>query len=367
MKRRWVSTLFWILFFGLGLYLSRRTFDATQNKTYQMADLFNLKKAESVTEQTVYTPEARRKRKKEVQRAEKATPSPAVISVQDLVWYLRDDRLCDFVKSAHDRSTLIQAVVEVSQSPLLKNLFGVNGPMNGRPSYNDSDRVITYFNALLYAGLIVGLNAPAVDYPYSEKLFRDLETHDPDNGAYFYFHAYEAQKAKRSLKEQHNLLMSAFRAQNFNTYLGQILELLKANLKTNPTLWMASIEAISQMPIPDYPPPAFVVDLIKDDDSEIHQQAVMFGMRMFDQPSMIITVQKRFGMAIVEKTWERAYPTQAKPSLELKMKATDPEAEARMSNEWTRAAEAMNATPCDRHWVDDYFSKYRDETYENYE
>jgi hypothetical protein len=361
MDRRLVSGILWTLLFAAGVLISSRI---PPGRKASIGEVLGFgQAARQVQQQVELTPEERARQTPVPGVAPAVAASPTVAPrVEEVLAMLREDRICDFMRAKADESQVLQALVLDSQSPMLQQLFGPRGPMAGVPDFNSRDEIILFYNALLYGGLLLGAGTPsgvtqvASDPGYAEKLFQELESRDPANGAYFYFHAGLLARVGRPAQEQRQLLIRAIHTLKFNTFLPLIVAEFRKGVSANATSWFATMGGLSKIPFPSFPRARDLSALLAPEPQAVHDTAIDFGFMLIKQPQAL-QIERISGAEFVRGSWSRVYPREPVPDLQAELKVERDTQEE--GSALQQALAGLRAQPCDRRAFNQYYSKHR--------
>ncbi len=247
------------------------------------------------------------------------------ISNDELQNFIEQDDICKLIISEAALKDGVLALlkapdkikVDAEKDKMLEELFG--GAMKGTESKNENaDLILDYYNALLFADLLMPVQGIYKDLNRADIMLADLEARDPDNGAYTFFRAFVLHKKNVDNTQIKNEFLKSFHAPRINFFITDITQRILEKSYSSSAYYHLATESMRQMPIPDsYSVYKLLQELLKSSDVAFNQGAYSLGMKMME-PGLRVKGERDFvfwdgleytlGFNIVRYSSKVAYP-----------------------------------------------------------
>lgn len=247
------------------------------------------------------------------------------ISDDELQVLLEQDDICKIFTSDVSLKNGVLALtsapdkikVDAEKDLMLTELFG--GSMEGIESKNENaNLILDFYNALLFAGLLYPVSGTYIDIQRADVMFAELQTRDPDNGAYAFFRAYVLHKKNVGTEQVKNEFLKSFRALRFDSFITSITQRISEKSYGSSAYYYLAMESIRQMPIPNYNSVYnLLMDLLISSDVAFNKEAYNLGWKMME-PGLRAKGEREFvnwvsleyavGFNIVRYSSKVAYP-----------------------------------------------------------
>lgn len=215
-------------------------------------------------------------------------------------------------------SSPVRADTEATQ--LIGPLF--SGPFQGNQSLDDILPAVKFFNALLFAGMVTGVDSKDVDYPEALQLLQRLEASDSLNAAYPLFHAAILHKTNAPPEDVRAMLAQALSRPHFDTFERRITEAIYRQSFASVMAFFYAEALLHSMPVVDWSPVSSLFKEHLGKDAELDRAAIAFGKRLRTQGErtdgefefiLWSALEYEYGNFIQQLAWKNAFPGKPEP------------------------------------------------------
>jgi hypothetical protein len=298
------------------------------------------------------------------------------LNYEDLVEALKDNNVCKIENSKINLSDIVRSMLEVKgfekPEPEFDQLFIDVFKQTNEIKSPESEYVLKFFNALLFADLFYGQESPKVDYGKARYLLEDLKKSDPSNGIYAFINAYVLSKLGSTKFEIKDEFLIAMTAPKIDFFTNKLKTRLYEKSVTSSAHFLLHIILSSRLPDIYFTVPTFLLfSFIEEKDPVFNRNAILFAKKLIPSNVKVgeYPVLNRWEYSsymsaekILSRAWPAAFPGQPKPdyqklkhSVVIDVTKIDQSSEA--FEKLTKSSK--NFFTCDREKFDVWFTEHK--------
>lgn len=203
---------------------------------------------------------------------------------------LERDQLCKLAGGKFEQSILFHALLDQYATSEERDFLSREAYPEGRPR--------------LYSGLIEGVPKSELKLENAAQLLSELQLVFSENGALCYYQSLVFKPLGRETSEQRRLLEAAISAPDFDTYLRSSEDGFFERKVLNSSVWLASIELFSVIPVPRMVSKEYLEEMLKPETASERARIAEFG-RLLANSAKTIPIENATGANIFSKFDDR--------------------------------------------------------------